>query len=377
MLLRVKIRFYYNESNITTQDLENGTFNISVTTPPLWFEFRWNNSDGNDYRCNRIITSGASGTQNITFYILVDKLIYGESTVYFNDSIVKYTYSFNDKTGVFINRPELDSYTYIYVYNNVTNNRMIIHSEVWDTTDQIYPWLLYEKHYFVGVGCSQLVIDRVGIAPTGTNTAPQITIDKTKNITYFLQDIIDLRVDWCAPPTGFYVNYYDTAVETNSVTFNVYNYTSSALIYTNTSLLFVKNFTYAAANQSRPYIWELVIDHNYWSQNQTVRGIILPYISPITTVTRLTEVLDTIFGESPFVDPTTNVVVGWVYVMLFIVSFILLVTFGNEHAIGALASIGTWLMFAGAVIQGLSVAIIGVGFFLLCMAIIAALGGRR
>lgn len=340
-----------------------------------------------DYRCNRKIVPIA-GQENITFYILTDKPVYGESSSYMNHSIVKYTYSFLDETAYY--RPPNDPIAEFYIYD-VDGNKLMIHSEYFDSSLRVRPWLYYGKNYFVGVRCNIDSIARIGIAPTGDDTASDIRIPYDFDRQYSFFDLIDLAIGWDA--TGMYVHYTDTTDSTTSATFYVYNYTSGALLHSENTGLSSYNFTYVC-NTSIPYKCNIIatlddINDLYDGTYQVGGGacwIMLPDETWINTnVSNINTILTTLFGKSPLfdldypeeadVEGNYQHTVAWTYIALFSIAFILFVSFGKLNGFVGTMAAGLFILASGAFIEGLMSTIVGAGMFILIVGIIGLIGG--
>ena len=276
---------------------------------------------------------------------------------------------------------------------------MIIHKEYWDSTGRIYPWLLFNKKYSVGVGSDSFRVDDIGIAPNSLcgEVNPQITIPASSNYTYALNQVINITTGWDIDilPSGalyynsFWVLYYDTAQQTNSVLFRVYNYTNNVVMQQNSTTLFIYNFTYHVSNHTNPalYKWCITIDHQYWDTNQTICSVIYPYgyanHGPING-SWINWFLNHTLGPSPFKNVDTGQEVPWVYVFIAFLAFFILMSFDAEHInVGVMGS-GMWLMFSGFIFNHLqtigalgAVGIVTVGLFMILMGLFAEYGGFR
>lgn len=106
-----------------------------------------------------------------------------------------------------------------------------------------------------------------------------------------------------------------------------------------------------------------------------------------TNVTNINTILSTLFGKSPFymsgyenetaIDANDNYsyTVGWTYVVLFSIAFILFASFGKLNGfLGTLAS-GLFLVASGAFIDGLISTVVGAGMFIVIVGIIGLIGG--
>jgi len=357
----------------------NGNFTITVNKTIRDMEFHWNDSINRPYRCNRIIVPGTT-QRNITFYVRNDLTVYGESSAYLNQSLVRYTYSFLDENGVFQypNNP----FVKIYIYNS-SGTRLTIHSEYFDSAKKVYPWLEFGKQYFIGVDCDVLEIDRIGTAPTGELTSEDVRIPYIGNMTYSFFDLINLDVGWYAD--GFYVDYFDTTFSTVLVTFNVYYYENDTFVYSENSTLDDVNFTYTTGegcNTSIAYKWQLIatleddtFEGTYYAGGQQSGIPIFPGLEPITDVNTLDDLMEIIFGQTPLYNvdnPSEGV--RWSYLLLFSISFIVLVTFGKLNAFLGSLSVGIVLLLGGTLVTGLGFVIV-IAIFLMALGIIGLLGG--
>lgn len=373
----------------------SGTFqvNLSIYEDPKFMEFRWNDSFGQIYYCSRkqIYTPGQ---ENYTFYIRTDLLVYEETTLYFNNSLVKYKLSFNDETGKFIypNNPYIEIYRY-----NSTLVRQLIHSEFMDSTGRIYPWLVFGDDYFLGAHSDPLNIDRIGhITATTTIDQTDLRIPYQQSGAYNVYDLCSITYGWYG--SGIWVHYVDTTGSTIYTEFTVYNYTDETYIPAATEVAFYaqnRNYTFSVAQGC-------TLTQNYKIQiNTTINGLsnefyagnystgklsILVNLSGITTNETLDDIIQIIFGDSPIHDSGGTSFLPWTYIVLFGLSFILLVSFGKLNAfIGGLAT-GVFLTFAGAIITGVQtlfsnyawwngpvLAVIGV--FIIAISIVGLLGG--
>jgi len=332
------------------------------------------------YRCNRIIVPVA-GQYNRSIYVFIDKMVYGDYTNDINNTLVRYTYSFQDKTGYFDARLDLDSYVSIYTYD-MNNTKLIIHEEFLDATAQVYPWLLFEKRYFIGIACSVAAIERIGIAPTSTTLNPQIIIPLQTTQYYNLNDIIVVSFGWENAPPGCWVSYQDTVFETNNVSLRVYNMSTGNLLYWHNVSSFLHNFSCPVGNQHQTYYFILTINHTYWALNQTITGILYPYAFPSHNGSYLNYLLNITFGQTPFVNEETGDELPWIYVLIGAVAFFILLSFATINAFAAVAGSGLWLALAGTFFSNLpevgtlgAAALVIGGFFMVILALIAALGG--
>jgi hypothetical protein len=375
-------------------NVRNGNFSFTTEKEVLFLEFRWNEASGYNQTgryCNRMLIP-ASRQRNVTFYIL-DRTVYGESSVYFNNSLVKYNYGFLDETGLY--KAINDAYAFIYIFNS-TGDRLTIHSEYFDSENKIHPWLLYDKKYFIGVGCDLQYRDRLGVAPTSTELSPsEIRISYEVNQTYNFFDVINLNYGWYND--GFYVDFIDTTSSCEAVTFYVYGIDNGTLMYREgPTAVSTKNFTFTTAdgcNLSTNYRFNIIANLTSSDYDDSYE-LLSPYGVPIWAGTEavtdngtLDYWLQLIFGESPLYDSDNpNVFVPWTYILIFGFCFILLTTVGKLNAFLGGISVGITLVFSGIMISGVSPlfanyagyegAVLSViGGFVLALSLIGLMGG--
>jgi len=376
-----------NETMISfnTTKMHNGSLSFSLNKTIHYIEFNWNDSTDNINRCNRII-SPVTNQRNITFYIRDDLPVYGEGTVYMNGSIIKYLYSFVDETGKFKypNNPRATIFTY-----NDKEEKQIIHSEYFDDTEAIHPWLVYEKKYYIGVDCDLLTYERIGTSPASENQNPEVRIPYNYLFNYSFFDIIQLDVGWT--DTGFYVDYLDTTYSTTYVSIDVYGYYNHTLLYSANTTLSDYNFTYTC-NTSNDYIWiinttindlENIYDGTYTSQEIPI----FSGMEAITSADTIDDMLTIILGRTPLHDTNNpDIEVPWTYIMIFALAFIVLTSLGKLNAFVGTMGVGLVLALSGGAITGLQSlfsnyawwqgpTLIVIGVFTIVLGIIGLLGG--
>jgi len=299
------------------------------------------------------------------------------------DTLIRYTYKFLDNTlkGYFISASPQNAWAEVYLYNATI--KLSIHKEYWSANDEIYPWLVFNKKYRVGVGCDAVTIPLIGIAPTGAETSPEaMLIADPGNISYAFFEIIDITAGWNAPGSGFWVHYNDTDYRTNSVTFRVWD-SNGTLVYSSTSDQSYVKFTYASAGDIFKYNWTITTNHSEWLTNQTVEGAIYPGMTPITDITSFNDLITKILGNTPLqnVDPYDPLgrygqTVSWSPIIIGIIALILALSFGAYNAYVGMISGGLVLTFGFGAVENIPVAFLYVGLFLVGMAIVFALGGK-
>ena len=343
---------------------------------------------GNQIIVNKSVLDDNITTARVDYYTL--ELVAGVDVL--ENSLIRYTYSFVDDTNLYTTQN--GAYHEIYCYNS-SGEKLVIDEQFFDTSLKTYPWLLYEKKYYIGVHCTEDDRNRLGFAPTSDETNPDILIPYEVEANYLMLDLIDLTIGWYA--TGFYVNYLDTTGSTVWVNFSVYGYYNHTIIhYENLSDINNNNFTFEC-NTSNPYKWSLMCeldsdtnddyDGIYGTGTTTVN--IIPGIPVITNAKTINDIFNNTIGPSPFynVDDASRYV-PWVYLIVFGIAFMVLTTTAKANAtLGTLAT-GLVLVFAGGAIAGMkelyafvpdsvnTVFIVAIGVFLVVIAIVASLGGE-
>ena len=299
-----------------------------------------------------------------------------------DNTLVKYTYYFKDETiaGYFGSPSFLNEWAEIYVYNS-TGTKLSIHKEYWSSEEKVYPWLIYNKKYRIGVGNNKITLPLIGQPPTGSETSPDPIVISDPGITsYGFFDVIDFDIGWESNGIGFWVYYQDTLYQTRSVTFRVWD-VNGTMVYNDTSDQDYKNFTYAGAWHLYLYNWTITTNHTAWGYiNQTVGADMWKGVVPLTDITSLNDLLNRTLGYTPFVsyDPATEgQEVSWTYVLVFVIGFIITCSFGAYNAYVGTLAVGLWLSFSGAYITGVALLVfVPVGIFLITMTIIFAMGGK-
>lgn len=383
-----------NDVNGYFGSISSGNFTLFLNNTPRFFEFKWNSTNTSVnrsiYYCSRLLVP-ESGVANITFYIITDLAVYGESTFYFNDSIVKYSYSFIDETGQFT--PVQNALAYIYTFDNY-GNRLIIHSEYFDSERKVHPWLVYDKKYYIGVSCDSTDRERLGISPTGTDLAPSnIRIPYELIYNYGFFDVINLNIGWYA--SGFYASYVDTTSSTSDVTFVVYGLLNGTQLYTTTVYINTYNFTYTTllgCNLEKSYridvIANLTADNYAGTYRLEGGGVAVPAnMKMIVDNGTLDAWLTLIFGNSPVATKDRAFYVPWTYLLMFSFCFLLITTLGKLNVFVGGLSVGISLIFFSVAISNVGVLysdysgswegpiLIVVGAFIAIVSFIGLLGG--
>ena len=310
-------------------------------------------------------------------------------------ALVQYTYGFLDETGNF--KPANDAQAFIYTYDT-DGNQLMIHHEYFDTQGQVHPWLIYDKKYFIGVACSLLRYERLGIAPTSGETSPtEIRIPAQFNQTYNFFDVINLNFG--ATSTEFWANYFDTTQSTANVTFFVYGYYNKTLLYEEMVNSSSKNFTYSVVDGFSPtssYIFDIIanITAEGYEGKYELEGGGIPWWAGFTNITdngTLDYWLTIMFGQSPLYVPSgsnenVDATVPWTYVLIFSLCFIFMATLGRLNAFVGTLSVGSVLAFSGAAIYGANElfanyewwegpVLVTVGAFVIVLGLVGLMGG--
>jgi hypothetical protein len=288
---------------------------------------------------------------------------------------VKYIYSFTDQTGKF-NEPN-NPYIVIFKYDN-ESNKLVIHSEYWDSSGRVKPWLVYGDLYNAGVYCDVISIPNIGIVPTGDDIESDMTITNELLPTYNFFSVVKLKWGWYGD--GLFVDYLDMSSTTDWVMIRVYDYDTGVLVNTSNVSYSAYNFTVSTAdgiNLSRNYKFEIIadVDDAYWTGNKS-SGLIPIYsgMAPITSVVDLDAMLELMLGNTPVYNPDApSIEVSWTYIVIFSLCFIILTTFGRLNAFLGMTATGLFLTLSGVMISGFGLLTIGV--FVVALGVIGLMGG--
>jgi hypothetical protein len=217
---------------------------------------------------------------------------------------------------------------------------------------------VYDKKYYIGVNCDLTHRDRLGIAPSGSDTAPSgIRIPFSLNQSYNFFDLINLDYGWYAD--GLYAHYVDTTATTSDVLFIVYGLFNGTHLHNETVFVSNKNFTFTLAegcNLSNDYRIDIIANlTGAYNGTYRLRGSGIPLyagMGPITDNGTLDYWLDLMFGPSPVMNTSTGIFVPWTYLLMFGFCFILMTTVGKLNAFLGGISIGIALVFFGGAIAG-------------------------
>jgi len=348
-------------------------------------------------RCKRTIVPSKSET-NITFYTLIDKMVYGESQMQsLKDSLAVYTFSFLDETGLFRVMPSNHPVAYIYTQNS-TGDELIIDSQYFTSSLTINPWLLYQKTYSIRVDSEQSSSIDIGPLSASSSLQQEIRIPMEQEYEKIFNSIVKLQKTWTS--SGFSITYEDLTSSTDVVNFSVYHVSNKTLVYT-TEEIRKNNHVFDFTADNVPYLdtifnnnWYFVINcainesAGYYAGEYTSGYILMSPYEKTDKREEIDDIWKIIFGDSPMYDyEGTNggAVVPWTYILLFGLSFMVLLTFSKVNAFAGALACGIILVFGGVSIlgmnaayhwyswwQGPSIAVIGI--FILAIGIIGLMG---
>jgi len=391
-----------------TDDGKYRNFSISVNKTVDYFEFQWNSTTNTSMYCFRkIVPDNLSVVDDkyvLDFYVRTDLLVYPDYPYFINregnGSLVKYTYSYLDNSGDFLD-PDNDAFAIIYAFNS-SGKKMIIHSEYFDQEQKVHPWLVYQNTYYQGVKCNIVTYDRIGLAPATSETdVTEIVIPESFESYYGFFDLIQLSYGWndtISGIPGIYVHYQDTTFSTISVNCSVYGYYNNTLMDYEPVAISDNWFYYRDTEN---------VDFNadyYVVINATLSGSVNQYYNGTYLHTfvvysqsnysvigndTLDDLIGDILGDSPFYsDDNPNIFVPWTYLILFGLCFVEMTTFGKLNAFLGSLAVGLTLILGGGMIvgistlfsnypfwQGASLAVIGV--FMASISVIGLIGGAE
>lgn len=349
---------------------------LNCTQTPLSFRFVWNNS-GNlplnrTYVCDRTLIP-ANNNKNLTFHVCIDRSVYGESTAFWNGSLVPYTISITDYSGYFLTEPGFTSYLYIYTYNE-TGHTQYIDMEYIDSYNRVYPWLEYGTKYYWGIGNENLVLHQVGIVPTSEYTQNINLIVRYTPLTYDVDYTIHTgRIN--PHKDGVWLLFdSDEPDIMDSVDVRIYDSTNLSLVYSGNSAVSTVNFSYTGGLANKTYYY--IFRHNGTETRYTfiVSGFI--YIENQSIVwngTKINNIFNFLLGLTIFRNPETGKEVSWIMAIIFCVFLIIMLAGKSAEAeiktlIGAS---GLWFIFAGIIfISAVSAAVLPLGILFLFIAFI-------
>lgn len=381
---------FNNETYIANNNFSS--FQIGAMAEVLFFEFHWNASYWSNCTCNRhcsytriLLPAAAeniSGNQTITFYLITDRNVYNDyyyvcpNLTYleqdFANNLVTYTYSFDDRSGIFGSKTPPDSYATFYCSN--TTNKLIIHQEYWSAVGKVNPTLLYGKKYYVGVGCSEAIYDYIGDAPTQKLIYEEIIIHLRTEESYLFVEIIDINGGWSDAATGLWVSYADSMFETIWVSCIITD-TDGNIVYSKTILLDEYTFTWSAANHSRIYYINVTVYHNLLPRILSSNFPIYPGIAPFVQLAIIEGKMYNVFGLCFAYNPDTGETMPWTHLIFMLggTLFIFLVVLTTGNIVMATMGAGIWMMGISMIISGFPTAFAIIGGFLIGLAVIISM----
>lgn len=276
-----------------------------------------------------------SSTGNITFYIVKN-----------TTDISQYLFSLDDQSGLYA---PPDAYLQIYTYYNET--QQIIHEEYFAADLGVAAYLRYippyTRYYAQVISGS----DTYGPLVINTNTTT------TQSIVVYPEGLSDqyifsnyITFTGYISGTSLYANYTDSLSGTNAVnlTFIEWYNNSETIIgyYNTTSDDFQKYFS---INTSRTHFIDIAINHDDLG-NLTARLYFYHSPTQITNQTSIEDKLTAVFGDNPL---------GWGNMIAFVLSIIVLMTFGQADAGLGILGMAMTLGFLN-IFLGFSVIVIGI-----------------
>ena len=372
--------WYENNGNLSC-------ISVNTSEEPLYFEFHWNWSvnltcsecvDQTSY--SRKLTPYAAISNNLTFYMITDRRVYNEyygvndsgncttssePEYELNNNLVQFDFQFEDRTHLFDTFVGEQTYSTFYAYNTTT--KIIVHQEYWDAQQQVHPFLIYQKKYFVGVNNTQVSsgyrYENVGLAPNWQWVYPYEA--RTIIINYFSDEISyytdEYTIDygWSSGSTGLWVYYLDTTYSTSILNCTITNLTGTRVYSLQVSDTDEKNFTFPTANQSQSYFVYLNITISIDGEIQTIP--LTFWILPSETHASIADTIDTmliaIFGALPSRTAPDGSTVTMNYNNI-IIGITAIITLSFTPLIGIGASMlltGISMLFISSFIYGISI----------------------
>lgn len=343
---------------------------LNLTYTPLWFEFYWN-STSDVYRCYRQLVV-YSPIKNYTFFISTNKHVHGESTDFFNNTLVKYSIQLIDTTG-FISLPpgNFSVYAYLYTFDN-DGNRQTIHSEYVDGESSIYPMLLYGRTYFIGIASPYYIFDAFAQFVCNDLLSHSTKIVNSNNTV----DVINmfLRTGWVSSSGGIWLNYNDVNRFITGTMFRVYDYNNNTLgnlLYGSYSSLYFHNYTYAAANHSRNYLLSFTINASGYSNVYNITMFKYDNTTRHFNGSHINQFMNLTFGYSPFRDVNNpEIYVHWVDVLLAIIGILFVCSFAGDYAGMVGLVCGGFYIYAGAFISDVTILAVPLGVILIIFSLL-------
>ena len=369
---------HYSDATSDTIEINNDTIewnpccgwcvNVSATDNVEYFEVVWNAEFNNSGLANGtcelptyrrfltpLVATNVSGVNVVTFY-MANLTVYdvdyecmseGNLTSYhrydMENTVVKYTFDFVDETGLFRNEPFYNILMSFYVFNS-TNAKITIHQEYWSVSKKIYPHLIYERPYSVGVNSSYQNISYIGPAPNHESQYDTIYIT-TEFREVVLLDEVDITFGWDTDGVGLWLSYSDPELETTNVNFTVrLNNDTGTIVYSKEGDWNEYLFEYPAANQTYHYVLIITVIRNGIPDD--VGFNLYAGMSSLIEGGTLEALLIAICGEPPLYDPETGQSIPYVAMIIgFSSAGMLMILIGTGHVGGGVIITGIWMLF--------------------------------
>jgi len=390
---RLKVHYAddYDQYDITESLIGSAEqFNINTSKDIFYLELFVNYDFDNDGLGNgkfgraqyvRKLLPDAAVNKVFTFYI-GNYTVYNEYYYYrnttgileqyldasFQDSVVKYIYSFQDRTHIYDSAEENDAYIEIYAYNQ--SIRYIVHQELWDAAEKVYPHLVFEKGYLIKVGLLSDVDEFTiaGLAPTHEITQETVVVQKPdENITYLLSDIISISSAWVGNRIN--VVYSDSVLQTISLTCTIHDL-DGVEVYTKTVNGFSEYiFETLILDNTKVYEITLSITHPlfteiYGSNTVILEFPLLPGITALTDVSKLNILLTGVIGLAPFYNYATNEYINWFEMGALLFTLGIFGIMINVHPPLAFLLTGISMAGTSALVSGFTPALLTVGIIM-------------
>ena len=381
---------------------------IETLYNPLYFVFHWNysiydvNNDSYNCSCNYTCSysrtllpiSGYEDTNhtNITFYFIVDRHIYNDyyvddpdcnkSVEYdFNNNLAHYNIWFEDRTNLFGQRLDYDSYASFFAYN-ATETKLIVHQQYLDSYGTVHPTLLYNKDYGVGINCSYTDnrYEHIGYFKGSTTVSPDQSdiVVVPKYVEQRTFEYFNVDFGWTGT-NQLWVYFEDTQSDVTNINLTVRWTTNNTILYQHDVNSNENNFTIPGSNSETTYYINITLTHSQWGTMYIV-FLTGTYIEPLTTATEINNILQNIFGQLPE-NLDTGERMQWYMLPVFFIGLIPLSLFGAKAPAIAALGVGFWMALFGVAVSGIPIQLVGMGAFLVLMGILmiiakVGIGGR-
>ena len=248
-----------------------------------------------------------------------------------------------------------------------------------DANGQVDIYLVPHELYKVKITKDDYTTEFADYIPSSSIYTHTFRIYPTSTVedVHFVSNVLACWVNWTSNESGLFGIYDDFFSRTTWVNFTIMNYSDDAVLYWgNHTANFFNDSNYTHANHSLPYKWRFVIKHEFWNETVTITGLLFPWTTGITNVTNLEYYLHLIFGDSPIENSDTGESVGWTYILIGVIGFIILVSVGSYHAELGFGGMGIWFIFSYFVISSVNIAILIGGILVIGIAFLAGLRSK-